>query len=173
MNLIYIFLATVYASINLVQNGGFEIAAQVYCKASRCILNDINAIAPWKLTAGSQFALEKSSSVSQSGDYFLDLNAGSPYSITQDIPTVSGQRYVLTFYVNKKTWDGCGDKDRYGMFQVSGQAKIVIAHAEGFREWFKVRNYFTALSSSTSLTIGSTTVGDCGPVIDNVRMEII
>jgi peptidoglycan hydrolase-like amidase len=169
--LLHLSTLAIFAYANLVVNGDFENSADVYCTKELCYLSDVGAIAPWKLSTGSQFELDGTVWPAKSGKWSMDLSAEEPYSISQDIPTVSGTKYVLTFYVNKNKV--CDDADRTGEFQVGGQSKISFIHNKGLNEWFKITQYFTAASESTSLTFTGTGSGSCGAVIDNVGMELV
>jgi hypothetical protein len=104
----------------------------------------------------------------KSGKWSMDLSAEEPYSISQDIPTVSWRRYVLTFHINKNK--ACEDVDRTGEYQIGGGSKIAFTHYQGVTDWVKIRKSFRASSISTTLTIGGTGTGSCGVVIDNVRV---
>jgi hypothetical protein len=165
--LLHLSALAIFAYANMVVNGDFEDFADAYCKKGWCLSSNISAIAPWKLAIGPKFELDGTVWPAQSGKWSMDLSADEPYSITQDIPTVSGKRYNLTFYLNKN--QACADADRTGYYQIGRESKISFIHAKGLKKWVKIQKSFIA-SSNCSLTIGSTSEGSCGPVLDNVSV---
>jgi hypothetical protein len=171
LNFIHLSTLAIFTYANLIQNGDFENAGE-FCDKGFCVLTDEAAIAPWKLATGSEFEVDGSVWPAKSGSWSMDLSANNPYSITQNFDTTSGTEYVLVFHVNKNT--KCDiNIDRTGEFNIGGFKKVSFIHTKGSTEWFKIVQYFTATDSSTSLTIGSTTTGSCGPVIDNVSVELV
>ncbi len=155
-----VFLAA-RADANLLTNGSFELGSFVNQGNATMILNvGSTAITGWTVATdqlawidtGNPWGLS-----AQDGDRFLDFTAyptGAPFGgITQNIATIAGQQYELSFYLGSYT-------QRWG-----GPPVSILASADGTSQTFTVSTtstastwtpfsmVFTASSPSTAITL--------------------
>lgn len=159
---------------NLIVNGDFELySSNLLCNKSLCILTDNKAIAPWFSSTGSfeigktHLILARSKPPAKSGSWSIDLISTTPYAIYQTVPTVFGQRYNLTFYLNQKL--SCTQVGIIGYVGVTGSPDYPFSHDSN--RWTSISYDFEARSSMTNITIGSNVANSCGPLIDLVSLE--
>ena len=102
----------------------------------------------------------------------MDLCDDKPYAISQLVPTVVGEKYNLTFFLNQNS--KCGASNKTGYVGVTGTPGTVFYYnAAEFKGWRHISYSFTANTARTNVTIGSSTTGACGPVIDLVSLHLI
>ena len=128
------------------------------------------AIAPWYEVNGRTLELDKKPWPAHSGNWSMDLN-GSPdasgsNSIAQSLNLTVGQEYLLTVWVNKNNLCGPGIKTGYVAATGSAQAPFSVS----VDAWEPIQYTFVASQVSTVVTIASTTLGGCGPVIDDIKL---
>lgn len=98
----------------------------------------------------------------------MDLCDDNPYAIYQTVDTISGKSYNLSFYVNENS---CGTNNKTGYVAATGSQKSSFYYnAAEFKDWRLITYQFNAIVASTTITIGSSTVGKCGPVIDQISL---
>ena len=113
----------------------------------------------------------------------MDLNShlereNSKYTISQDVTTTPGATYEVTFQLNHN--DDYGSSYN-GFVKLIGKTstgtptvkKISFSHPKNSKEWALKSFIFKATSTQSSLQIGSSTEGTCGPVIDDVKMHLV
>lgn len=102
----------------------------------------------------------------------MDLCDDKPYAISQLVPTVVGEKYKLKFYLNQNS--KCGASNKTGYVGVTGAPGTVFYYNSAeFKDWRLISYSFTAMAARTNVTIGSSTTGACGPVIDLVSLHLI
>lgn len=110
--------------------------------------------------------------LSPSGQQCVDMSGNDAGAITQNIPTVSGRKYVVQFRAAYN--HECGSSGRARVNVVSGASTYAWEYVSNTQAnsaaWETKTAAFTAGSTSTSLTITSLTAGACGMVVDDVRM---
>jgi hypothetical protein len=100
----------------------------------------------------------------------MDLNPNVPTTIGQCVATIPGTTYALSFYLNVNP--SCGTSEYTGFTRAQGVATMTFDSVRGVG-WKKESLVFTATAMATLIEFGSTTVGSCGPVIDNVVMQVM
>lgn len=160
---------------NMVQNGGFENHASL-CKQDWCVETDESAIAPWTITSAyKSFELDSSPSPwkAYSGKWSVDLNSDNAKdaanTFSQTIETVVGKKYELSFQLNGNP---CEAPIKTGFVRATGSNELNFTYSEAVNKqlWVPITYRFKATESRTTIDIGSTTLGTCGPVIDEVSM---
>jgi hypothetical protein len=145
-------------------NGGFEDSA--FCNGNPFCTSASNLlIAPWVLTSGSMFELDSSRWQNQQGSWSIGLNSISPSTIAQCVQTTPGVLYKLSFWARTNP---CGNT-----FLKTGFAKtpaIYNFNGTDAESWKQHAIVFNAASDATLIEFGSTTLGSCGPVIDNISL---
>ena len=103
------------------------------------------------------------------------MNSDRAYSIAQDVNLVVGKTYKLTFSVSENTYCELATYNKTGLVQLSGfpapSSRTFFHNAAAnvsAATWSTFTYTFTATQVYTTITIGSTTAGTCGPSIDNV-----
>lgn len=162
-------LSAASVSANLIKNGDFENHSAAFCKQSWCLVPDA-AIAPWKVTKGTQVEVDNQPWPAFSGAWSIDLSGNSAYGIAQTVQVTPGRAYMASFMLKGNPF--CADKVKTGTIQASGQYAMPFSHdvSVGGNNWKLVTYPFVATQAATTLTIESTTASSCGPVIDNVAL---
>ncbi len=166
---------------NLIVNGSFEANGGGGVQ----LLNGSNALGPWVVDGPSGELYWQpngtNGTVSQDGVYNLDLTgicdngdrcpAGLFGGVSQTIPTVTGERYHLSFWGGNWIPQGAPS----GIRASAGDASIdflIPTATTTFTEWNHFGLDFTALSDSTVVafvgTAGHTLIG-----LDNVSVESV
>ncbi|MCA9523110.1 MAG: DUF642 domain-containing protein [Myxococcales bacterium] len=110
------------------------------------------------------------------GQLSLELNGKGPGSFYQDLDTVPGETYVLAFLLALDSECGAkssavvvalADTDQSPFFS---DTYSTTTPATTFFNWDSQHVVFQAVSAKTRLTFTSPVGGDCGPVIDYVRV---
>lgn len=162
---------------NLIVNGGFEADNGAHCVGDWCILDTPIAIAPWSVVprgATPNFELDHTVWSSAEGQWSMDLSSDAPVSIKQTIATKIGKHYQVDFMLNDNRFCGGIPLVKTGFVSASSadagslQFSHRMTNTNFGLDWKPVQYNFIATETSTEITIGSTTEGSCGPVIDNV-----
>ena len=148
-------------------NGNFEDQAANYCKKPWCSDLGNDAITPWYEVNGKQVELDSSPSPWQaySGNWSVDLSGNQPNVIAQNVNLTVGQEYLLTAWMSINP---CGVSNKTGYVSATGSPQVEFSI--NATTWKPIRYSFIAKQVSTVITIGSTTLGTCGPVIDDVSL---
>ena len=156
---------------NLIQNGGFETASS-FCPAGSCFSSSPQWIAPWTLTKGTQFQVQKAKAFS--GSYSMDLNTGTQNTIGQNVPVTPGSKYIFKMPVNG---NNCGQNTKTGFIRFknvkSTTGNLYYSFSNNENNWKLATVTVEASSSNMFIEIGSTTPGNCGPIIDEVSLVLI
>ena len=98
------------------------------------------------------------------------MNPNAPSTIQQIVNLAPGSQYKLSFALRSNT--SCGDKVKTGFVSASGALQQAFSYDEtsSNQQWQKREYTFTAAQAVTQVQLGSTTQGNCGPVIDAVRL---
>jgi hypothetical protein len=157
---------------NLIQNGSFEDGAEKVCPrpAAWCISNKPEGIAPWYVSsANKDYEVDHSPSPwpAHHGVWSMDLNGNAPYTISQNVELTVGKSYTLTFMLNE---NNCGVPDKTGFVSATGAPVQNFSHVNN--EGWKLISYtFEATAKDTVISIGATSAGSCGSVIDSVQLR--
>ena len=157
--------------INLIQNGGFETASS-FCPAGSCFSSSPQWIAPWTLTKGTQFQVQKAKAFS--GSYSMDLNTGTRNTIGQNVTVTPGSKYQFKVQVNGNLCKHYkGSKTGFVRFKgiTSGLSYLPFSH-DAFN-YKPITVTVEAKSRKMLIEIGSTTPGKCGPIIDEVSLVLV
>ncbi|KAJ3314948.1 hypothetical protein HDV04_004748 [Boothiomyces sp. JEL0838] len=161
-----LFFPIVQAATNLIQNGGFEDKASTYCPTSNivpyCYFNSSSYIVPW-VSNSDTVPIEVGTNAFQS-NWSVDLSSTGPYSISQSVNLTPNEKYILTFELAGN--DGVPNT-KTGFVNVTGVQQQNFSHNKG-DGWVMITYSFTAVQQNSLVTIGSTTEGEYGPLIDNV-----
>ncbi|KAJ3270273.1 hypothetical protein HDV01_000388 [Terramyces sp. JEL0728] len=153
---------------NLIQNGGFEDRASTYCPTTNivpyCYFNSSSYIAPW-VSNSNTYPIEVGTNAFQS-NWSVDLSSIGPYSLSQSVNLTPNQKYTLSFELNGN--DGVPDR-KTGFVNVTGVQTQNFVHNQG-EGWALITYTFSAVQQNSIVTIGSTTDGEYGPLIDNVSL---
>ena len=171
-----------YASFSGVSNGSFEAGGAPGTVAAI----DSSTITGWTVTSGDVDYVDYTApgGIWQAADGVrsIDLNGFGAGSITQDVATSIGLKYVVTFYLSGNPGDcqhypngNCSPSDKTMTVSATGAA----AQAYDFdtaaalntfddMKWIAHTYSFVATSATTRLSFASTTVGAFGPALDNV-----
>ncbi|KAJ3271004.1 hypothetical protein HDV01_007154 [Terramyces sp. JEL0728] len=147
---------------NLIVNSGFEGYASQYCTKSSvpCNINDTKSIYPW--TTNHTVQLLEYPGYVYDGQFALSLNSDSPYAISQTVNLQPLQGYQLTFMLTNGGQGACT-----GYISV-GDNLVSFSWDKELQTWKKVYFTFVASDIISNISIGSTTNGTTGPVIDNI-----
>ena len=129
----------------------------------------------WEILAGSVDLVGPSSAQAAEGVQFIDLNgndAAGPGTISQQIPTISGHQYRLSFWLAgnpngdpavKTLTASIGNVSQEFRFDTTGHENLDLG-------W--VEEDLQSLSCSTAMrvTFKSTTAGERGPLLDAVSV---
>jgi choice-of-anchor C domain-containing protein len=159
-------------------NGSFEIGTNPPVSGYRTLNSGDADITGWVIETGD---------IDWAGDFWqasaglrsLDMNGGSPASVSQVISTVPGADYMVTFDMAgnpdcgevNKTLDavaidvGSAAPVGSGSFSFDTTGKSLSAMG-----WTQKSFAFVAASASTKIKFTSTISGFCGPALDNVRV---
>lgn len=164
--------ASTVSAASIVVNGSFEnpsIAgdAQFY----RVVNAGANAIPGWDVTGTSVDIVHTKggSAWAQSGSQSLDL-AGTPGpgGIAQQVTTVAGQSYRLTFW-------GSSNGGVMNTLDVSfgGAAVAQDLSTPGLGTWQQYSYVVTAQSNTSTLAFSTSQGGNNGPLLDNVSLTAV
>ncbi|MCY1047299.1 DUF642 domain-containing protein [Corallococcus sp. bb12-1] len=157
-------LGNVEQGVNVASNGSFEV--NVIGNVNYSIVTGSSALPPWTITAGIK-VLKASYKTPQAGAQSIDLNGAGAGSLYQDVPTVVGQGYTVTFYLSNSP--GCTTVSRSATLNY-GPSTTSFSNASA--TW-SLRTYVFNANSTTSriqLTSNSGGVG-CGLAIDNLQVN--
>ena len=102
----------------------------------------------------------------------MHLNYNGPSSLSQNVSLVIGQRYMLSFMMNTNKACSPSAKSITGFVKLAGANVLNYTYASpsSGSTWMPVTYSFTASQVSNVITIGSSTSGTCGLVIDSVSI---
>ena len=101
----------------------------------------------------------------------LDMCSDSAYSISQTVMLIIGAAYTATFQLKQKPL--CGYYHMTGYIEASKSPKMDFFYDLATfpsTNWVKMTYKLTATVTETTLTIGATNTGGCGPVLDDVQL---
>jgi hypothetical protein len=166
---------------NLIKNGGFE-TFQEECNKVWCIVAD-RSIPHWTSSIGEVEIVNESYFFQQGvyeGSWCLDLNTITPYTIYQDMNTVEGTSYTLSFYLSKNT-RGPSDGKMFvwiGETQYSTEDSFDIttgqyAEFTGTGDWIQYTLEYLATSETTFVAFGSLSPGNAGAALDAIELVAV
>lgn len=164
---------------NMLINGDFETNAGANCNSAWCVLSSDSGIAPWSTSGsnpgcGAEVDTQGTGWTAFSGSWSVDLNGQCAYQIGQLVSgLIAGQTYTIQFQLT--TNNNCNDQSlKSGFVQTScsssAQFSMQSSSSGSSSNWQTVVYSFQATSETTYVTIGSSSSGTCGPVIDAVTL---
>ncbi|RKH96645.1 DUF642 domain-containing protein [Corallococcus sp. AB038B] len=159
-------LSSVEQGINVATNGSFETHA--IGSVNSVILNAGSTALPgWTITSAIK-VMKSPYKAAQDGVQSIDLNGYDWGSLYQDVPTVVGAYYSITFYASVSP--ACATVRREATISY-GPKTSAFSTTSG--AWSQPRMYgFTATSTTTRIEFTSTsTFTNCGLAIDNFKVS--
>ncbi|NOK17681.1 DUF642 domain-containing protein [Corallococcus carmarthensis] len=158
-------LGNVEQGILVSTNGSFElnsIGASNYVVLSA----GSTALPGWTITAGIK-VMKNTYKTPQNGVQSIDLNGLGAGSLYQDVPTVVGGGYTVTFYVSNSP--NCATVSRSATINY-GPSSASFSNASA--SWGLRTYVFNATSTTSRITLTSTSGGvGCGLAIDNLQVN--
>lgn len=157
----------------MIINGDFEDFSAKHCKQSWCLLTNTEAIKPWTVTSSYKtFELDNTPWKAASGDWSMDLNSDKPFTIGQNVSLEVGKSYELRFSLNH---NNCEVAQKTGFARISGAPDQVFSRSQALHgnQWQIISVPFVATQTLTLIELGSTTAQSCGPVIDDVELNLV
>jgi choice-of-anchor C domain-containing protein len=165
------------------QNGSFEVGAPHDTPGNILILSNLSTqLTGWEVfLPGGVGTIEDVQTgyagigwVAQDGDYALDLNGvGSPGGIRQTFDTISGQNYIVSFYLSGNPSPLWGPNYKLQV-SAAGISQDFALTAPPPMTWILETFNFTANSTSTTLSFQDITPNGTslsgGPALDNVSV---
>jgi hypothetical protein len=156
------------ADDNLVQNGSFE--DYVQAKGSWGIYPSGRG---WTTGAAGVEIRNSAVGAASDGNNFAELDTTANSSIYQDIATVVGQRYTLSFdYSNRSNTTLASNGLDWSFGSVVGSAVDSLYNSTGGNVWRSYSVVLTATSTTTRLAFKATGTSDSlGTALDKVRVS--
>lgn len=154
-----------------IQCGDFECGGPVAAGSSFAILYGGNtSLSPWTIRGDGVDKLNHSTYAAQGGVVSLDMNARERGSISQNITTTPGQKYVVSFWVQ---WNTYGDPS--SLVVEAGQTQQLYGwtlpnQSYPVVNWMPYTFEFTATSTTTKLSFNSARPGTIGALLDSVSI---
>ncbi|KAJ3254767.1 hypothetical protein HK103_006842 [Boothiomyces macroporosus] len=153
---------------NLLANPDFSANAASFCSQTFCILSDASAIAPWTFTNGPAFELDSPAVwAPYSGGWSMDLCANVAYTIQQQVTLDVGKPYELDVEISENP---CGPSTKTGFISATGSAPQSFTHDSSDPTWKRITYHFVATAAQTTISIGGTNTGSCGPVVGYAKL---
>jgi Protein of unknown function (DUF642) len=168
--MLFLLIAQLALAQNLIRNGGFS---KNGCGDSLCYSNDDQDIAPWTvISAQKTFQINPPRTLLPGiNDTSIDLNSNGQdptVVIQQNVQTVIGDKYIVTFNLNQNP--RCGLTSKTGFVMASGGSHQAFETSDDKTR--EVKYSFIATQDQTALVLGSTTYGiSCGPVVFGIKMS--
>ena len=174
-----ILLLSFVSTQNLILNSGWEDHAGAYCPNRTCSGLPLAAIYPWYTSSTNKdFQLVSGLYyVPLAGNWTLHLNGAGPYTISQDVTLTPGKLYNLKFRLNHSyNSPYCSTLTKTGYVFANGFPKLNLRYipipGRSFANGWKTVNYlFRAVSSNSTVSIGTGLLGLCGFLIDQVYLS--
>ncbi|MBN8232050.1 DUF642 domain-containing protein [Corallococcus macrosporus] len=157
-------LGNVEQGINVATNGSFESNA---IASNYVVLSAGSTALPgWTITSGIK-VMRSPYKTAQNGSQSIDLNGLGAGSLYQDVPTVVGAGYTVTFYLSNSP--ACATVSRSATINY-GPSSASFSNASA--SW-SLRTYvFNATSTTSRIQLTSTSGGvGCGLAIDNLQVN--
>ena len=168
------------ASTNLIINGDFpdvKCFSQNMGNGSAC-LNTTLLFTPWSVTPAVVSDIDVYNLTflgSKMPNVGIDLNYRStspPLVIEQRVPTTTGSTYRVSFSATDYL-EGLRFTVKTGFVTASGGSNQTFTVPTESISVIVINYQFTASSSVSTITLGSTTEGCCGPIVSNISMFAI
>lgn len=155
------------AQTNLVANGSFENYAQANQSWSI-----YNSGSDWTTGAAGLEIRNAVVGTAADGKNFAELDTTQNSSIYQDINTVVGQEYVLTFSYSNRTGVAVGSNGLGWSFgDLSGSTPVLAYNSTGNNVWNTFSVTLTATSTLTRLSFSAQGTSDSyGSSLDNIQV---
>ncbi|RKI42040.1 DUF642 domain-containing protein [Corallococcus sp. AB049A] len=158
-------LGNVEQGINVASNGSFENNA--IGNFNYVVLNAGSTALPgWTITSGIK-VMKNTYKTPQNGVQSIDLNGLGAGSLYQDVPTVVGAGYTVSFYVSNSP--ACATVSRSATINY-GPSSASFSNASA--SWSARSYVFNATSTTSRIQLTSTSGGvGCGLAIDNLQVN--
>jgi hypothetical protein len=158
------------SQINLIQNPYLSENAAIVCpQGALCVSGNNSGISPWYLTSGSVYEVDRTYFVNYDKSAFsMDLSAYVQYTIGQNISTVVGLPYIVTYMINVNKY--CGERVKLGFVKATGAPQSNFS--QHIQTWTAYNYTFIASSNNTVLEIGSIATSACGPILGCAFMHL-
>lgn len=167
-------LATTSLAASMASNGSFE---------DGTVANPFTTLTPgatnitdWEVVAGSVDYIGNLWQAAE-GDRSIDMTGYSAGSIRQEVPTVVGAKYQLSFAMSGNPDGGPAEKsmdvDTGGVSTNYVYNTATEGTTRADMRWSEESLVFTATAAMTPVTFTSLIAGFYGPALDNVRVEQI
>jgi hypothetical protein len=155
--------ALLSSQINLIQNPYLSENAAIACPQGQlCVSSNKAGISPWYLTSGSEYQLDRTSWANYDKSAFsMDLSAWTQYTLGQNVSTIVGLPYIVTYMISINP--GCGERVKLGFIRATGAPQSNFSQYT--TAWTAYNYTFIASSNITVLEIGSIATSPCGPVL--------
>jgi len=165
------------------QNGSFESfnagSADALCPQGSTFCAQFNAgntgINGWAIGGNSVDVVGPQAWKASDGDYSLDLSGVGAGSVSQAIATFAGQAYRVSFDLGGNFFSGPSVKT--GTISAAGVSQnLSFDNSSSTKDamgWVSTTFDFVATGDSTTLSFSSSTVGDAGLALDNVRVTAV
>ncbi len=170
--MLLIFSATC-ANAAIIVNGSFEANGGGICDSPMftTLPAASNCLTGWTI-GGAGVDYIHNYWVAADGTHSLDMNALNPGTVQQDITTVAGQGYLVTFALAGNP-DGAPPIKTIGV-DVGGAVSLftfnTTGHTTSSMGWINETFAFVASGTTTTLRFSSPTQGAFGPALDNVTI---
>ena len=165
-------LATSASASSLVTNGGFESNTVTVTDPFTTVTGGTD-IGGWTVTGDSVDIIGNYWQAAE-GSHSVDLSGNAPGGVTQDIATIPGATYAVSFEMSGNpdqasldpmsvSWGGSEVSSSPYVFDSSTASKLDM-------NWTPYSFTATAAGTSTTLAFASETSGPYGPVLDDVSV---
>jgi hypothetical protein len=172
---------------NLLLNGDFEspaIGVGASGQAFTTFPTGSTIGSGWKVTAGSVDVVSNSfpatfATKPASGKQCIDMDGLAPGTLSQNVATVSGHRYLLKFSYTPTPFAGGGSPDtrqlavQFGGTTIVTLSKSVVGSNPASPPWTTVTYLVTAKSSASAVTFVAKSAGTLGMAIDAVSLTAV
>ena len=155
------------AATNLVQDGSFE------STATDSWTTVYNGDTAWTTTShGLEIRNDGTAGTAQDATKFAELDTDINTWISQDLATVAGQAYKLTFYVEDRPGtDASTNGLSFSLSNATGSTSATIGSVSG---WTEYTYWFTGSAASSTLTFTALGTSDgYGSSLDNVSVTAV
>jgi choice-of-anchor C domain-containing protein len=177
--LILIICMTVPSTIhaNLILNGGFETGTNPPATNTFKVVPKYAVLDNWSVPSAVYIEwIGKDYWQAHSGNYSIDLNASNPGIISQSFTTVVGTQYRVDFWLAGNP-EGSTDTRTVRVEIAGGSPHEFTFDTTGKSltnmGWQLETFYFTATSSTSTLTFTSLTSDDYGPALDDISVNAV
>ncbi|MBO6516909.1 MAG: choice-of-anchor C family protein [Bacteroidia bacterium] len=173
ISLLSLITLVIPSNAQIIKNGGFESNTLSQNRGFTVIKKGRKTLKHWKVVKGEIDLVDNYWSAF-SGGYSIDLNGYSSGTITQNIRTVPGATYYVSFQLSGNP--ECGDSIRSLMVSAGNHQSEyginILGTSRHALQWRKQSFRFTAIDSFTTLTFSSLEENNCGAILDDIKVLV-